>query len=465
LAANLSEQEKDTYSFNRNDEKEVEEFVGIKSYVTRNFIGIGGIYKEKFKDFIVKEILKNDKTLSIKEDYKSSQFSEELKDRFTTFNLIKVNRDTFEALRLIRKNLNVPYDWIKHSGLKDKFSISVQKISVRGNHIDKLRKLRIKDIFIRNIQPSKKPVKMGSHKGNNFTIVLRNIDNIENLKERVESYIENLNKFGFPNYFGLQRFGNYRPNSHKVGSFLMAGNFEKAYKEFVLTTYSTESSESRTVRSALRINNNLEEAYNNFPKSLNYERNMIYHLIENPGDYKGSINTLPSSLKQLLISSYQSFLFNKMLSLRLEKGISAFNPIKGDVISILDDYNGNITQVKYIYGGVYDKFLKRAIELDRASIVIPIIGFKTKLNQFPLMKTLFEEIKEEENIDETIFKSEFMEEPEFKGSIRAITMKPIGLKMIEFDDDDLYPGKKKIKLEFSLLKGCYATMLIRELIK
>jgi len=36
---------------------------------------------------------------------------------------------------------------------------------------------------------------------------------------------------------------------------------------------------------------------------------------------------------------------------------------------------------------------------------------------------------------------------------------------LELADDDLNPGKKKIKFEFSLQKGTYATMLIREFIK
>jgi tRNA pseudouridine13 synthase len=56
-------------------------------------------------------------------------------------------------------------------------------------------------------------------------------------------------------------------------------------------------------------------------------------------------------------------------------------------------------------------------------------------------------------------------ETEFKGSIRALTVKPTLLKILEFKDDDLNPGKYKIKIEFSLQKGSYATMLIRELMK
>lgn len=464
----MPEKVKETYSFENSDEKEVEKFVGIEVYATSEIPGIGGVYKQTFKDFIVKEIDKTGKILDIKEDYKSPPFSKELKDQYSTFHLIKINRDTFEALRQISKALNVSSNFFNYSGLKDKQAVSVQKISIKGNYIEKLKKLNLHRIFIRNVYPTRKPVKLGSHKGNNFTIVIRNIEkgkNTKNLREKVEKLLDFLSKFGFPNYFGLQRFGNYRPNSHIIGHFLLLGDYKNAFNEYVSTTYSTESTESRKVRSDFRNDKNLEKAYNNFPKTLHYERKMIHHLIENPGDYYGSIDTLLPELRKLLISAFQSYLFNKMLSLRIKKGYPLFEPINGDVISILDDVNGHVTQVKYIYGESHGKYLKKAMHLNRASIVIPIIGTNTNLSEFPLMNSLLNEIIKQENIEEKIFHNDFINEREFKGSLRAMTVKPTGLKMLEFMDDDLFPGKKKVKLEFSLLKGCYATIFIRELIK
>ncbi|MCK4781145.1 MAG: tRNA pseudouridine(13) synthase TruD, partial [Candidatus Lokiarchaeota archaeon] len=134
-------------------------------------------------------------------------------------------------------------------------------------------------------------------------------------------------------------------------------------------------------------------------------------------------------------------------------------------ICILDDYNGNKTKVKYIYGGNLDNYLKKALNLNRAAIVIPLIGTNTNLNDFPSMKLLFEKIIKHENIDKEIFNKTLNFGEEFKGSIRPMIVKPTGLKILELADDDLNPGKKKIKFEFSLQKGTYATMLIREFIK
>ncbi len=103
--------------------------------------------------------------------------------------------------------------------------------------------------------------------------------------------------------------------------------------------------------------------------------------------------------------------------------------------------------------------------MNHAAIIIPIIGINTNLDEFPLVKLLFDEIAEQESIKKDIFNKDIIMKTEFKGSIRALTVKPTLLKILEFKKDDLNPGKYKIKMEFSLQKGSYATMLIRELMK
>ncbi|MGB5911670.1 MAG: tRNA pseudouridine(13) synthase TruD [Promethearchaeia archaeon] len=448
-----------------NEEKQLERFVSIDIYSSSKVRGVGGLYKHDFKDFIVKEIIKGRHTLELKEDNPSSSFSIESKDRFTTFNLIKINKETFEAIRRIGDALNIPVNSIYYSGLKDKCSISVQKISIRGNYIEKLRKLKLKDIFIRNIYPSRKSVKLGSNWGNHFVITIRNIEKLKNTLIKINKIFKILQNQGFPNYFGLQRFGTFRPNSHLIGRFILEGKYKQAFDEFVINLYTTESIRSQKIRNELRKTGDLEKAYNEFPNSLNYEKMMIKYLIENPGDYKGAIYQLPYYLKKLLLSSFQSYLFNRMLTLRIIKGFPLFKPIHGDVISILDDVDGQCTQIIYKYGGNYDKYLREALKVKRASIVFPLIGYDTDLDEFPLVKNLIEEIFWEERINKAIFDSDLLRDHEFKGAFRAIIVKPFGLKVLEFTKDDIFRDKFKLKLEFSLQKGSYATMLLRELIK
>jgi tRNA pseudouridine13 synthase len=309
---------------------------------------------------------------------------------------------------------------------------------------------------------------MGGNRGNNFTIIIRNIEDKKNLRDNIHALINNLELKGFPNYYGLQRFGKFRTNSHIVGRYLLKNDYERAYNEFVTTTYSSESPRIQKIRQDLKNDGDLEKAYNVFPQSMKLERDMVKYLIDHLGDYKGTFSTLPNDLKNLLINAFQSFLFNKLITLRVNNGISLFEPANGDVISILDDDNGYITQIKYIYGnheGYYDKYLDKAIKLNRAVIVVPIVGYETNLDDYPLMKPFFIELIEKEEINESIFKSESLKAIEFKGTFRAMTVKPIGLKINELSDDKVFPSKMKLKIEFSLPRGSYATMLLRELIK
>ncbi|MFX1414803.1 MAG: tRNA pseudouridine(13) synthase TruD [Promethearchaeota archaeon] len=454
-----------TIAFKNNDEKEVERFVSINIYSTPHINGIKGVYKNTSKDFIVKEIDEKGNILRLKQDNTRVSFSEDSKDRFTTFNLIKINKETFEAIELISNALNIPVDMIFYSGLKDKCSVSVQRLSIKGNYIDRLRKLKIRDIFIKNIHPSRRSVKLGSHWGNHFIIVIRNIENDNNPLKRIQKIFKILQNQGFPNYFGLQRFGTFRPNSHLIGKYLLEQKYKEAFDEYVINSYSTEVDFSQKIRTELRKTGDFVKAFNNFPASLNYEKMMIKYLIENQEDYKGAINQLPIYLKKLLISSFQSYLFNRMLSLRVKKGYSLFKPIKGDVICILDDVNGHYTQIVYKYGANYDKHLNEALRLNRAAIVIPLIGYDTNLNDFPLMNELVKEIYRMENIDVDIFNNELLKEYEFKGTFRPMITKPNSLKLLEFAKDELFQEKMKLKLEFSLQRGSYATMLLRELMK
>ncbi|NVM43897.1 MAG: tRNA pseudouridine(13) synthase TruD [Candidatus Lokiarchaeota archaeon] len=453
------------HKFNNISEREVEKVVGIEVFSTPEMKGIQGTIKNRYKDFIVKEITFTGRVLEINEDYTPTRYSVENKDSFTTFNLVKINKDTFEAVRLISDALDIAPKAIDYAGLKDKRAITVQQASIRGNYVEKLKKLKLHNIFIRNINPSKHPIKLGSNWGNNFEITIRNIDQKSIKRNEIEELLAALRTRGFPNYYGLQRFGTFRPNSHLIGRYILENEFKKAFDEFVITTYSSELPQSFNVREDLRQTGNLEKAYDAFPKSLNYERIMIKYLIDNPGDYKGAINHLPKYLIKLLISSFQSFLFNRMLSLRYKKGISLNKPIKGDIFVILDEENGNITQIKYLYNGLYDKYLQEANDLNRAKIVYPLIGYNTNLDDFPALKSFVLEILKEEGISMEIFSNKLLETYDFKGSFRPLIAKPLGLKILEYSEDNVFQNSHKLKIEFTLQKGSYATLLLREIIK
>ena len=109
--------------------------------------------------------------------------------------------------------------------------------------------------------------------------------------------------------------------------------------------------------------------------------------------------------------------------------------------------------------------LDESIELNRGVIVAPLVGIKANLHEFPLMKTLFDEIIQREGIDINIFNSDLFEKFKLKGSYRPICTKPTGIKIIELSEDEFHESKMKLIIEFSLVRGSYATLILRELMK
>jgi tRNA pseudouridine13 synthase len=250
------------------NEKGIEKFVGIEAYAFPEYYGIGGRYKHSHRDFIVREITKTGEILTnSSEDEWISSYQDP--DIYTTFILQKNNKDTFEALNLLSRALKVPTSKFSYSGLKDKRSISFQKIAIKGDYGEDLLNLRIPDISISNIQYSSKSIRIGSNKGNNFEITIRDIEKKADFKERASKILDHISQYGFLNYYGLQRFGTFRPNSHLIGLHLLKGSFKKVFDEFVLQLYSSESKHSQKVRKVLKDNNDLQWAYNNFPITLN----------------------------------------------------------------------------------------------------------------------------------------------------------------------------------------------------
>jgi len=440
----------------------IEKYVGIEFYGSTH-TGIKGVIKNKIKDFVVREITREGKILEMREDRREAVFLPT--GKYTTFNVTKVKRDTLEVAGIIAQELGVSPEKIFHSGLKDHRAITVQQMSIKGNYVNQLKKFKKRNIFIRAIRSTRYPVKIGDNWGNNFSIVIRNINNESRLKKQINNLFKEIEKKGIPNYYGLQRFGFYRPNSHLIGKFILQKKYKEAIEEFLMRIYPIEELERIGNRKEVSESIERMNLFDTIPKNLEWEIKIVEYLKQNRDDFYGCLLSLPKGLLNLVISSYQSYLFNKTLSERIRLGNPIFKPVKGDLIGILDDELGHLTKIKYLYGGSLTKYLRKALKIFRAVIISPILGYDTELNPSHLMAKIYLNIMKEEGISKDIFNFQEFTTFDYHGTYRAIWVKPRGLKIGKITDDDLYPGAKKIKLEFDLTRGSYATILLREFLK
>lgn len=106
---------------------------------------------------------------------------------------------------------------IGYAGKKDRHSISTQWFSLHlpGKELD-LSTFEHPSITIIDSQRHNKKLRVGSVKRNQFEIVVRNLTGLLD-----QNQIENISKFGFPNYFGPQRFGREFNNLEKARALLV----------------------------------------------------------------------------------------------------------------------------------------------------------------------------------------------------------------------------------------------------
>ena len=366
------------------------------------------------KDFLVEEIPQEGTPLKIGKEY---LFDKKSQGDFFVFALEKEEIDTFMAVRRIIEKLKIPEGKITTAGMKDKKAITIQRASAHKMNKERFENLKIANIKIKPLYYGEK-VYLGALTGNRFTITLRNIDYDE---EKTQKYIEDiknsLNGY-FPNYYGEQRFGGTRPITHVVGKYLVMGDIKSAVIEYIAYTDKIETKLDKNRKNAF---SNLEKAKNKFPKSCVYELDMISHLIENPNDFLGAIKQIPQSLRKMFVSAYQSYIFNRAL-----------------------------------FELLANKNVKKTIK-------IPVPGYLFSSRIFSDdSEDMVEKILKKEKIEPSRFKLQNMSELSSEGTKRSAFAKFYDFKILNVTKDDLNKGKTKATITFSLDKGTYATVFLRQ---
>ena len=123
-----------------------------------------------------------------------------------------------ECISLLAKFLHVNASCFSYAGTKDRRATTVQRISAQNiysKHLLGVNK-RLKNIVVGDFSYHNEQLKLGDLTGNEFTIVIRNVQANEAV---VNASCSMLQENGFVNYFGLQRFGTGAIGTHEVGEF------------------------------------------------------------------------------------------------------------------------------------------------------------------------------------------------------------------------------------------------------
>lgn len=417
-----------------------EKQIGIETFLTKDK-GIGGKLRVNLEDFIVEEI-------SVSPNKENG--------KYTIVKIRAKNWETFKLINEISKKLKVSRNRINFAGTKDKRAIKTQLISIKDS-IEKVLQLDIQDVEILDAYTSSKKIDVGDLLGNKFHVVIREIKMEKNEAKEIVENISNqiLDVRGFPNFFGVQRFGILRPISHIVGKNIIKKNFKEAVFTFIGNPMENEDKEVIKARKFVEETEDFNEVLKFYPKYLNFERAMMHYLKNHPSDYCGSFNKLPKNLTKMFVHAYQSYIFNRILSERMKKGIPINEPIIGDICLPIEK-NGlpNRKELIEVDESNFAKIRKKVKE-GKAIVSAILFGYEPEFAKGE-QGEIERKIIEEERVNPNDFIIPKIEKLSSKG-IRREILAP--LKKIDWKVDNY------VELKFQLIKGCYATSLLREFMK
>ncbi len=439
--------------------------MGIEVYATRS-LGIGGAIRRFVEDFVVEEVLVNGSKAQVYPVKDYGEIEDIKKERYLLCVLIKRNWDTFRAIREIANQLNINSGRVQIAGIKDAKAVTAQHITIEDVTPKEVKKIKVSDIEVRPLGYFRSKLSSYFLLGNNFHVTIRAVNHSKTtIKKRLAETLKELKTIGgVPNFFGHQRFGTTRPITHLVGKAIVQGNFKKAAMLFLAKPSPFEHPESREAREQLHSTQDFEKALKIFPKQLHYERLMLKHLAKKPKDFVGAFRRLPPKLRQLFPQAYQAYLFNKFLSRRIACGLPLNGVEVGDYVVNVE--RSGLPMIK-MYNVVSAQKLgefNQEVKKGRMRLALPIIGFKQSTSQ-GVQGEIEKEILEEEGITPEQFKVSLMPEISAKGELRTALTELREYSLGEISRDMANPLKYLVRVRFTLYRGSYATVFLREIMK
>lgn len=407
-----------------------ETYVGIDGHST-DCERFSGSIKEDVSDFTVEEI--PDESIVRSENGKYRY----LKIRLT-------NWDTNKFLVRLSKELHISRKRVSYAGTKDKRGITVQYFCVNSDFSPD--DIRISDAEILESFRSDHFLRLGELVGNRFTV---HITSDEDRNARISDIHRGVMEGGgFPNFFGMQRFGSIRINTHSIGRLIVHGDYRKAVETYI---YDPEF-DSEDFRVRFGENHDAALALREFPMHLNFERSILGRILET-GDYEGAFEAFPKNLGMLFVHAYQSYMFNRILSERMKETGSLNEAVPGDIVFAVDRYFNPVDREEIKVNSYNTEKINRLIREDRLRVTIPLIGSESRITK-NFQGEIEQRIMDQEKVDQSMFRIGGYPELSSKGDRRIISVKPLDFSIT---------GQNT--LSFSLGRGIYATSFLREFLK
>lgn len=336
---------------------------------------------------------------------------------YAVYRLKKKGLPTFAAAARIAEALGVRPRDVHFAGLKDARAAASQVMSVRlpaaaAAAAGAVPPVRLGPrLVLEPLHRAAKSIAAEDIIANRFRIVVRDLAPEE--VERLSARLEAARADGVPNYFDDQRFGGASPERGFVAKLLIEGRVEEALR---LEIARPSPKDPRQERLEKKLIAEKWGRWAELAKEVKGEAApVVRRLAAAPGDLLGAFRGYDERLRALIVSQYQSWLWNE------------------DVVAIVKAEVPKERRFEIMYrGGTLIFWKAGAAVADRAvpfrDLALPAgLGVKAT------------------------------------GGARPLVLRPVALRAGVAAPDEAFPGRKKVRIEMELPRGAYATIVVKRI--
>ena len=394
--------------------------------------GTGGVIKSQPADFVVEEIPL----------YEPCGEGEHLYLRIE-----KTRVSHGELMSCLRRHFQVKDVDIGYAGMKDKAAITRQTVSIHLPQDPPSVEIDHERINVLWARRHTNKIHRGHLRGNRFSIRIREVDPLS--ITAVKRCLDQLQRTGMPNYFGVQRFG-YRCNNQILGAAIVGKDWQGLVDELLGAT-GTPFPDYQRERRELYDRGQYTEAARQWSVA-NRNELIASRSLRDGKSLHGVCHAVGPTPLAFWVSALQSAIFNRVVDERLQQG-TLLSLVEGDLA-----WNHRSRSVSAVTGPSPDRDeLTPRLEQFEISPSGPLWGLGMTRAAAPIDEAELRALDAAGVTLDSLLQVDY----NVHGGRRPLR---VPVKNVEIDSGVDEAGSF-IHLAFDLPRGAYATVLLREIMR